>query len=99
QPTMYNTIANHPTARQIWAERLASEGLVSEAEAEQMVAEVTERLQQARREAESKPHEDRRPKPAPPGLARRTQTNVSAEKLIAINAALLNRPAGFSIDS
>jgi 2-oxoglutarate dehydrogenase E1 component len=99
QPTMYRAIAEHPTARQIWADKLIAEGLVTAAEAEQMIAEVTERLQQARREAETKPHEDRRPKPAPPGLARRTQTAVPAEKLAAINAALLNRPAGFTIDN
>jgi len=99
QPMMYAKIADHPTVRQIWAEKLSAEGLISEAEAERMVAEVTEKLQQARREAETKPHEDRRPKPAPPGLARRTQTNLPTERLAALNAALLNRPAGFAIDS
>ncbi|MFN8505168.1 2-oxoglutarate dehydrogenase E1 component [Kouleothrix sp.] len=99
QPKMYTTIANHATVRQIWADRLIADGLIDAAEAERMIAEVTEKLQQARREAETKPHEDRRPKPAPPGLARRTQTAVPAERLQMLNAALLNRPAGFTINS
>ncbi|KPV48952.1 2-oxoglutarate dehydrogenase, partial [Kouleothrix aurantiaca] len=99
QPTMYAKIATHPTVRQIWAERMAEVGLVSAEEAAQMQADVTERLQEARREAETKPHEDRRPKPAPPGLARNAHTAVAAEKLQAMNAALLNRPAGFTINN
>ena len=99
QPTMYTKITTHPTVRQIWAERMAATGLVSAEEAAQMQAEVTERLQEARREAETKPHEDRRPKPAPPGLARNAHTAVDAEKLQAMNAALLNRPAGFTINN
>lgn len=99
QPTMYTKITTHPTVRQIWAERMAATGLVSAEEAAQMQAEVTERLQEARREAETKPHEDRRPKPAPPGLARNARTAVDAEKLQAMNAALLNRPAGFTINN
>ena len=99
QPTMYTKITTHPTVRQIWAERMAATGLVSAEEATQMQAEITERLQEARREAETKPHEDRRPKPAPPGLARNARTAVDAEKLQAMNAALLNRPAGFTINN
>ncbi|HEU4326215.1 MAG TPA: 2-oxoglutarate dehydrogenase E1 component [Roseiflexaceae bacterium] len=98
QPVMYAKIPQHPTVRQIWAEHLAAEGVVSAADAEQIVASVTARLQAARREAEGRPHEDRRPKPAPAGLARRTQTNVSAEKLTAMNEALLSRPEGFTVN-
>ena len=99
QPMMYAQISNHPTVRQIWAEHLIAAGLLSADEAAQMVADVTEKLQQARREAEIKPHEDRRPKPAPAGLARSTRTAVPAETLRTLNAALLNRPSGFTMNS
>lgn len=99
QPTMYASIANHPTVRQRWAERLLAEGRIAAGEAEQMVATIEAALQQARRAAETMPHEDRRPKPAPPGLARRTPTAVPAEQLLALNTALLNRPAGFTPNS
>jgi 2-oxoglutarate dehydrogenase E1 component len=99
QPVLYSKIASHPTVRQIWAETLVQQGVIQPQEAEQMVAAVTERLQAARREAEGRPHEDRWPKPAPPGLARRTQTAVSAKLLREMNEELLRRPEGFTVNS
>jgi 2-oxoglutarate dehydrogenase E1 component len=96
QPKMYERIASHPTVREIWASTLEREGIVDKAAADAMVAAVMERLQAARREAERMPPEDRRPKPAPPGLARRTPTAVPAEELRALNEALLARPEGFT---
>ena len=33
QPIMYRTIANHPTTRQIYAQRLVGEGVMTEVEA------------------------------------------------------------------
>jgi 2-oxoglutarate dehydrogenase E1 component len=37
QPRMYGVVRNHPTARRIYAERLAAAGVVTEAEAQEMV--------------------------------------------------------------
>jgi 2-oxoglutarate dehydrogenase E1 component len=39
QPIMYRAIAGHPTTRQIYAQRLIEEGVVTEAEAEKMVGD------------------------------------------------------------
>ena len=50
QPVLYETITKHPTVRAIWAERLASEGLVTVEQAEQMVQEALGTLQQIRQE-------------------------------------------------
>lgn len=98
QPLLYAKIAEHPTVRQIWAEKLVSDGIISKEDADKMVAEQTARMQEARKEAEGKPAEDRRPKPAPAGLARRTQTKVPADVLKQINASLFKWPEGFAID-
>ena len=45
QPLMYRKIATHPTTRQIYAKRLAEEGLVSEAESEAMLKAFHDRLE------------------------------------------------------
>jgi 2-oxoglutarate dehydrogenase E1 component len=99
QPQMYQQITAHPTVRALFAEKLEREGAIPSGEADRMVAAVTERLQEAWRKAQLAPHEDRRPKPAPPGIARRTATAVPAETLIAINEALLARLEDFTPNS
>src|SRR5258706_8604636 len=92
---MYATIAAHPTVREQWADRLQQEGAISGDEADAMVAAVTERLQQARREGEAHPHHEEPPPLPPPGIARRTKTAIPAERLIELNEALLAWPEGF----
>lgn len=97
QPRMYAIIASHPTVREQWASKLIAEGVVSAEEAEQMVRKVWDRLQQARSDAEAHPHFEEPPPSPPPGIARRTYTAVSAERLTALNEALLRWPPGFHI--
>jgi 2-oxoglutarate dehydrogenase E1 component len=99
QPMLYQKISKHPTVRQIWAEKLEHEGTIAAGEADAMVTKLIERLRADREATAGKPHEDRRPKPAPPGLARRTQTAVSADALLTLNKALLSRPAGFTMNN
>ncbi|MGQ0665286.1 MAG: 2-oxoglutarate dehydrogenase E1 component [Pseudomonadota bacterium] len=45
QPLMYRKIASHPTTRAIYAERLVGEGVLTAAEADQLVAEFQARLE------------------------------------------------------
>ncbi len=45
QPLMYRKIKSHPSAREIYAERLAAEGVIAEDEAKKMVNELHERLE------------------------------------------------------
>jgi 2-oxoglutarate dehydrogenase E1 component len=96
QPQMYAQIAKHPTVRERWSEQLQKEGSISQADADALIASVTEQLQQARRDAETAPPHVETPAPPPPGIARRTTTAVPAEQLIALNQALLVRPEGFT---
>ncbi|MGQ9827267.1 MAG: 2-oxoglutarate dehydrogenase E1 component [Roseiflexus sp.] len=97
QPRMYAIIAGHPTVREQWASKLIAEGVVSAAEAEQMIGRVWEKLQQARSDAEAHPHFEELPPLPPPGIARRTHTAVSAERLMALNEVLFRSPPGFHV--
>ncbi len=49
QPLMYEAIHSHPTARELWARRLSEGGFLSSDEAEAMVANAWDRLQEALR--------------------------------------------------
>ena len=46
QPLMYRTIARHPTTRQLYAERLVTEGIVAAGEPEAIAARFVTRLEQ-----------------------------------------------------
>ncbi|HIJ63163.1 MAG TPA: 2-oxoglutarate dehydrogenase E1 component [Rhodospirillaceae bacterium] len=45
QPLMYRRIAQHPTTRQLYAEQLVKEGVITAADAEQMVKDFIARLE------------------------------------------------------
>jgi 2-oxoglutarate dehydrogenase E1 component len=47
QPLMYRAIANHPPVRQVYAEKLIAEGIVTREEADEMVASYRRRLEEA----------------------------------------------------
>ena len=48
QPVMYKTIKKHPTTRQIYAEKLEAEGIISAGEAQQMTANFRDALDEGR---------------------------------------------------
>lgn len=61
QPMMYAAIRNHPTARTIYAEKLISEKIISESDAEQMIDEYRDLLDQGKQVVSSlvaKPNEE-----------------------------------------
>jgi 2-oxoglutarate dehydrogenase E1 component len=96
QPKMYEWIAHHPTVRAQWSEQLQREQVISRADADAKAAAVTERLQQARHEAEANPHHNTPPPLPQPGIARRTATAVPAARLAELNEALRAQPEGFT---
>ncbi|MEN9939127.1 MAG: hypothetical protein RLZZ387_5706 [Chloroflexota bacterium] len=98
QPRMYTFISQHPTVRALWAARLEQQGDIPAGGGDALVRSVTERLQQARAEADTLSHTAEPPAPAPPGLARRTATAVPAERLRELNEALMQRPEGFVVN-
>lgn len=99
QPMMYNIINSHPTVRQVWANKLIEQGVITAQDADDMLKKINAKLSEAWEEAKKMPGADRRPKPAEPGIAGRTKTMVPSDRLVAINNALLNRPTSFNADS
>jgi 2-oxoglutarate dehydrogenase E1 component len=105
QPTMYRAIANHPTTRQIYAGRLVEEGVVAEAEPEQMVADFTAHLDSQFEAAKSyRPNKADWLEGAWTGLCvasgddRRGETAVPMELLKEVGGALWRVPEGFNVN-
>jgi 2-oxoglutarate dehydrogenase E1 component len=102
QPRMYETIRTHPTVRERWAKILASEGLVSEEESEQMLQELYAKLDRVREglaAAAASPKVDVDGATASPARELDLpvkETSVKAETLVEINEALLAWPEGFT---
>jgi 2-oxoglutarate dehydrogenase E1 component len=105
QPIMYRAIAEHPTTRQLYAHRLATEGLVSEAESEAMVAEFTKHLDSQFEAAKSyRPNKADWLEGAWSGLKvasgdlRRGETAVPLEFLNEVGRSLTTVPEGFDLN-
>jgi 2-oxoglutarate dehydrogenase E1 component len=105
QPIMYRAIAEHPTTRQIYAERLVAEGVVSEAEAEAMVSDFVAYLDGQFEAAKSyRPNKADWLEGAWSGLkvasgdARRGETAVPLDALREAGRALVTVPDGFNLN-
>ena len=96
QPTMYAAIAEHPTVRTLYAERLLRDGVVEEQVVDRLAAEVQERLQQSLANLnEGHGHDEQPPlRDAPPLPS--YHSAVAAADLHAYNEAMLSWPAGFA---
>src|SRR5262249_22420048 len=81
-----------------WAHTLVTRGVVTEAQASEMVAtkqtELEQALETVQRNAQPK---EQYPEPPPRGVARQAKTAVPFERLQALNAELTRVPAGFTI--
>jgi 2-oxoglutarate dehydrogenase E1 component len=106
QPLMYKKIAKHPTARQIYAEKLAEEGVVSKEDGDALVAKKFELLEAEFEAANSfKPNKADWLEGAWAGMetvkgwgARRGETGVPNEVLKEVGAALTRLPDGFNVN-
>jgi 2-oxoglutarate decarboxylase len=99
QPTMYERIKSHPSARKLYAERLAGEQVVSPEEAEQIEKRAVQAVADAHAELkesmagppETGQHElDRTMSPEP-------RTTVPEETLRSLNEQLVRVPDGFEV--
>jgi 2-oxoglutarate dehydrogenase E1 component len=105
QPLMYRTIAQHPTTRQLYAERLIAAGIVNEEEvqaiAERYLAELETQFAAA---ANYRPNKADWLEGAWAGFEpapdddRRGDTAVALEVLREIGQALVTVPAGFALN-
>ncbi len=101
QPLLYQAIAQHPTVRELWAQRLLAQGLVSAEEVEAMAREVGERLREARaglaRERQTNLQEAPPPRRGPDGAwVDKVQTAVPLDTLVRLNDELHRLPEGFT---
>lgn len=99
-PTMYNVIQQHPTVRQLYAQKLVEKGVIAKEAVEEMEREVAERLKNA---YERVPKDEAKldfimdpPKP----VARKlpfVKTAVEKEVLRRLNKELLQFPPNFHV--
>jgi 2-oxoglutarate dehydrogenase E1 component len=101
QPLMYKTIEDHPTVRELYAAALVAEGVVSQAEADELVQSVQqamkdahELLKEAIAAGTSPTEQEQRPGR---GSDAPIETSVPAERLLELNDQLLAVPEGFTI--
>ena len=98
QPIMYEDIREHPSVREIYAKDLEERGIISEDEAEEMVERVQSQMEEIRDnpDNEEMAEEDIFTDEPHTPLVEIPETAVSAERLEALNEALLERPEGFN---
>ncbi len=99
QPEMYDRIKSHPSARELFANKLIAQGVLSKEQADELVSEATARLQEAHRSVKGKhdiagmlaklTHDGAHPAP----LAK-----VSKEQLLAWSDELITVPGSFNVN-
>ena len=100
QPMQYEKIHEHPTVRQIWAQKLIEDGTLEEREVDAAQDRVIEILRGAQAtvlaEKDKREHD---PFPPPPDEPERleTETATPLETLAEVNTAALAVPDGFTV--
>jgi 2-oxoglutarate dehydrogenase E1 component len=98
QPLLAKAIAEHPTAREQFAARLAEEGVLTAEEAERLYADMQARLKQAHEQLKASfavPHAVREGR-IPAATAEEVVTAVPDDRLRELNEQLLRVPEGFT---
>jgi 2-oxoglutarate dehydrogenase E1 component len=105
QPLMYKAIASHPTTREIYAQRLAAEGLISAEESAKIAQDFLKRLDDEFEAAKSyRPNKADWLEGVWKGFAvasgddRRGTTAVELPLLKQVGAALAHAPEGFNVN-
>ena len=100
QPLMYETIRDHPTVREVWAEELERRGVLGEDEAQTMFDEVMADMAEVQKKpTDELKEEDFATDEMYTPLVGIPETAVSAERLSGLNEALLEVPDGFTPSS
>ncbi len=104
QPIMYRTIAQHPTTRQLYTERLISEGAMTAKQADQMIQDFNKQLEEDLEASKSyKPNKVDWLEGAWSGMevaerdgARRGNTAVKKDELMTVGKAIATPPEDFN---
>ncbi len=97
QPEQYHRIGSHPTVRALWADRLASEEVVSLEGAEIIQSEMARRLREAQDQAREGGEEEDGGTEGPGEPSEGLKTGVAMETLFNLNQASLAIPSGFKV--
>ncbi|MGH7884538.1 MAG: thiamine pyrophosphate-dependent enzyme, partial [Thermodesulfobacteriota bacterium] len=99
QPVMYQKVRVHPTVREILANKLVADGVISENDVEKLKEKYTEILN---KEYQSLTPDDvpaeSQATPPPPEAAKNVATKFKAQKLRELNKSLLDIPEGFEVN-
>ena len=99
QPHMYEKIKSHPTARELFANKLIAQGVTTQEAANEMIAESTARLQEAYKnikESHGKGMIEKISAAAP--LPTADLTPISKDQLLKWSDELVAAPSGFAIN-
>jgi 2-oxoglutarate dehydrogenase E1 component len=100
QPDMYERIKTHPTVRELYAQKLIAQGVITADDANAMLADTTARIVAAHervKKGETATKPARQMAAAAEATAEPLDTTVAREKLIGWNDELVRVPAGFTI--
>ncbi|MEP7116463.1 MAG: thiamine pyrophosphate-dependent enzyme, partial [Acidobacteriota bacterium] len=98
QPQLYARVAHHPTVRQQYAAALVAAGKVPATLPDEQVAAHAALMEKAYADLQPEEHYVPEVPVVPPsGAAARVNTAVALEQLVAINDALAQVPAGFTV--
>ncbi|MCB0015816.1 MAG: hypothetical protein KDE34_28070, partial [Anaerolineales bacterium] len=98
QPLMYKKVDEHPTVRELWANRLVEQDLIKGDQAQEMVDRHFNKLQEIMNKLD--PQEsivEPEPEPPPPGAAKKAHTAVPIDRLRGLHQSLLDLPEGFTL--
>jgi 2-oxoglutarate dehydrogenase E1 component len=99
QPLMAARIAEQPTARQQYAERLVAEGVISQEDVDTLTRDVEAKLKEAHQRLKDSLQHGPSTKEGriPAGSGAEVVTAVAAERLRELDRALITAPDGFTI--
>jgi 2-oxoglutarate dehydrogenase E1 component len=98
QPQLYATIAKHPTVRQVWADRLIADGIVTQADADAVIKEAMDRLAGVRRSVTDGTIETEEDVPVP-AARQEVETAVPMAQLRSYHKTIHAMPEGFALTS
>ena len=99
QPAMYRKIDEHLRVRQIWAERMERESVITKADADQLLQKELKVLQEASDQLDPDTAlVEPVPKPPPRGAAQKVKTALALKRLKELNKALVQFPADFMLN-
>lgn len=104
QPTLYQKIRAHPSPREVWAQRLVSEGVVTDEEVKRIDSEILanlERIQSAAKTGDSHASNDLpvRETQSTASAEGADETGVKADHLRELNSRMLKWPSTLKVNS